>query len=208
MRTCCFSRYQRVIRLEELQFASGRDMCHMQSCPTLARQFHCQRRTPPASLLASYLGMMNHVGVISVFSLCLRHIGIYHCRVLTMSHYGQSGNTEHLFKCLPSVNKHIASRGTHKEFYSWHCMPVNGIEDIDIAISGTDEESIVHHTLLGASLHLVLPCLNSGSLGHGVGHVKIGCHSSSRGSHTLGCDIGLVGHSRFAEMHMIVNYSR
>src|SRR5574344_359089 len=149
--------------------------------------------------------MVHYIWVITIFFLCSLHIRIYHSRILTMRHHWQSRNAEHPFKRFLTVNQHVACGRAHKELYSRHSIAVDDIQRFSVVIGSTYEESIIYDTLLSTTIHLVAPCLNGSCLRHSVGHVEIRCHTSCGSRPTLGCDVSLVCHSWFAEMHMVVN---
>ena len=61
-----------------------------------------------ASLLAAYLRMQGHVGIVAVSGLCSSHVGIDYAGVLTMCHDGDTGFAEYTFESLTAINEHVA----------------------------------------------------------------------------------------------------
>ena len=75
-------------------------------------------------------------------------------------------------------------------------------------MGGPEEERIVDEALFRCQPELVVQGFESGGLRHDVRHVHVRRHASGRRRPAFGGDVGLVGQSRFAEMHMVVYHAR
>ena len=125
-----------------------------------------------------------------------------------MCHDGQSGILEKLLQSLSAVNKHIARRRTHEQFYARHYVAVNTCQFFSIVVSCAYEESIVHGTHLCCTLQFSADCFSRCGLRHSVWHIEERSHSSACRLSALALHVSLVRHARFTEMHMRVDDAR
>ncbi len=81
-------------------------------------------------------------------------------------------------------------------------------QHVSVRMGGPEEERIVDEALFRCQPELVVQGFESGGLRHDVRHVHVRRHASGRRRPAFGGDVGLVGQSRFAEMHMVVYHAR
>lgn len=87
-------------------------------------------------------------------------------------------------------------------------MRVKLFQHVSVRMGGPEEERIIDEALFRCQPELVVQGFESGGLRHDVRHVHVRRHASGRRRPAFGGDVGLVGQSRFAEMHMVVYHAR
>jgi hypothetical protein len=105
------------------------------------------------------------------------------------------------------VNEHAACGASHEEFHPWYAGVVGMQDFIKVGVCRPDEECIVGCRGFGCTGHFLLPCLDSGGERGGVWHIEKRRYAPCYGCTAFGCDVALLGHSRIAEMHMLVNHA-
>ena len=196
--------------LEEFKFLSRRQMRHMKPCPSLLRHSHSKSRRRIASLRAPYARMVTYREIILslIFLLEVSYVLIDNGCVLTMRHYQQWRSFEKVMQCVGTVNKHIACAATHKHLYTTHTFLVQLWQQVDIVISRTEKEGVVHTTLLCTQTELLVKKFQSCCLGHCVRHLHIRSDTTSGSRAAFRSDVSFMRQSRFTEMHMVIYYSR
>ena len=111
-------------RGEQLQLLGGSEVGDVEAGVVLGGQLYCELGALVASLGAANLGVMYHLRVIAIQSLGLSHITTYNLTILAMHHDGHGGCRENLFKCLATINQHIACRAAHKELDARNTMGI------------------------------------------------------------------------------------
>ena len=200
----CLSRNHRR-GIEEFQFPGGGQVGNMQTGMIFPCQFHCQTRTLITSLLTTDFRMVNHLRIVAILFLRLRHIAVDDSRILAMGHNRQFRRGKDLFQSLTTIYQHITRGTTHKKFDAWDTVRIEFFKKRDIVVGSAKEETVIHVTLLCSQRELLFQGHKRSGLGHRVRHIEIGSHTTGRSRTTLGIDVGLLRQSRLTEMHMIVD---
>ena len=103
---------------------------------------------------------------------------------------------------------HIARAASHEQFDATYLVRVQLFQHVSVRMGGPEEERIVDEALFRCQPELVVQGFEGGGLWHDVRHVHVRRHASGCCRPAFCGDVGLVGQSRFAEMHMVVYHAR
>ena len=151
---------------------------------------------------------MSDVRIVAILLLGRRHIAVDDGRVLAMGHNRQAGSSKDAVKGFTTVDKHVARRRPHEELDAGNAAMVKASEEVAIVVGGTEEEAIVHMTLLCRQAELLFQSLQGRCLRHAVGHIKIGGDTSGGSGTALAVDVSLVGQTRLTEVDVVVDNAR
>ena len=196
-----------VVVAEQFELSRRTDVCDMQPGSVGTGQLDGMGRRPEACLTAADERMQRHVGIVAVARLCLSHVGVYDVCVLTMHHYRHCGRAEYLAQGVVLIDKHIAGACSHKQFHARNNVPVERLYGVCIVVGGSEEEAVIHMTLLPGYPELPVEGLERRCLRHSVGHVEECGDTSESRRRALRLDVGLRRKARLAEMHMTVYHS-
>jgi hypothetical protein len=168
-------------------------------------EFDGETSTLVTSLLTADLGMVGNLWVITIETLRLSHVAIDDIRIFAVGHDGQGGCGKDMFQSLTTIYKHVARGGTHEKFDTRDAMRIELWEKVCIIIGGAKEKTVVHMALPGSQSKLILQSLKGRGLRHGIGHVKVGCDTTSGSGTALCVDIGLFRQTWLPEMHMVID---
>ena len=103
------------------------------------------------------------------------------------------------------IHQHIAGAGTHKQFHAAYRGRVGLHNLVQIVVRRADVERVVGQRFLGGKVELILQQRLRGGLRHRVGHLHKGGDAARHRRPALTANVSLGSHSRFPEMHMLVN---
>ena len=202
----------RDVRAKQAQLLLGRDVGNMQAGIMAIGQLYCQLGRFQTHLLVTNEGMELHVGVVSARQLLIVcGTLVYELRIFAVCHQRQSlsaSKSKNVVENLLAVNKHVSRAGAHEELYARNAVHIELAQFLKVVVGSSGEEGIVDMHALGSKAHLLLPSLEGCGLGNGIRHFEDRRHTARKSSETLGLHVGLVGHSRLAEMHVSINNSR
>ena len=152
--------------------------------------------------------MKAHVGVVTEALLEGFHVAVDGGGVLAMHHDGQWRQAEDAVERLVTVDEHIAGGTAHKELHAGNAVGVKLRQQVGVVVGGAEEEGVVHVALRSGQPLLLVECFKGGGLRHGVGHIEVAGHSSSRRGAAFAVDVGFRREAGLAEVHMVVDDAR
>ena len=76
---------------QQLQFLLSGEVSDVEAGMMLGGKLYCELGTLIASFSTTYLWVMNHLWIIAILKLSLRHIAIDNLSIFTMHHNGHAG---------------------------------------------------------------------------------------------------------------------
>ena len=123
-------------------------------------------------------------------------------------HGYQPGEREDTLQCLFLVNEHVACGGAEEDLQPRNLLRVEPVNLRGVVVGGAEEEGVVGVGDVRGASHLVLPGLKRHRLGLGVGHIHEGGDASGHCGTALCLDVSLMGETRVAEVHLVVDDAR
>ena len=200
--------FERLVAVEQAQLAGRAQMKHVEPSSVALGQRNRLFGTSQAGFRRTDQRMHRHSQArLAVQSSEAFHVGPYGRLVLAVrgdrhGRLGEQGAERTLV-----VDEHVAGRRAHEELDAADPLRVEATDLLDIVVRRAEVERVVDHRGFGRPLELFF----QQSVRYGgrldVGHIHVGGHSSRRRRDRFAVQIALVGQTRLAEVHLVVDHA-
>lgn len=193
--------------LEQVQFAGGGEVEHMQAGTRFARQLHGQARRGVAGGRGADVGVLADGHIVVVGILCLIFLCVFSDDggVLAMDGNEQVGAAKDGAQAFHAVHQHVACARTHEELDTAHARTIQAGKVAVVVVRSAEVGGVIHDAAFVQQVELGVEGFEGSGLRQGVGHVHDAGHASCSSRPAFAEDVGLVRQARVAEVHVVVD---
>ena len=192
-------------RCEQLQFAGGADVQHMQPCAV----FLGQRNRVAAAAVTGLFVPDDRVLLQGDRFTPLRHrklhVGAHGRLVFGMHRQQHVCSAEQRIECFRSIHEHVARARTEEGLQPADRGGIRAQHFVQVVVGDTHVERVVHHRRGRTERILRFEQFLRERLRNGVRHLHETGDATGGGTRTAMEDILLVGQSRLPEVHLIID---